>query len=1097
MLGRSLILLAMLLLPLAPAVAETVSIEGNPEGLSVELVESSALRTVIEYRIGSFDRTPVDIGGVIYDAVSLRGESDIMAPGLPRLPDVARSIVIPDDAEMRVRVLASHYIDLAGARVTPSKGILTRDIDPATVPYSFDGFYETNRWYPSGLAYAREPYIMRDARGLVVVLNPFQYNPSLQTLRVYDRVVIEVAPIGPGRTNVLERRPAGGVDEEFRKIYERHFLNFDTGAEKLRYTSVGDVGSMLIICHDDFMANMEPFVEWKRQMGIPCEMVPVSTVGSVAGDIRDYIQDYYDTNSVTFVLLVGDAAQIPTLHSSGGASDPSYSLVAGDDNYPDILIGRFSAENSGHVDTQVLRSVEYEKLPQPEAGWYHMGTGVASNQGPGDDGEDDDEHVDLIRYYLRDFTYTVVDQIYDPYATAGMVATALNDGRGIVNYTGHGSLTAWSSSGFSVTDVNALVNDNMLPFIVSVACVNGAFTSSTTCFAEAWLRATNGAEPTGALATYMSSINQSWDPPMCAQDEVVRLLVNEEKRTFGGLCMNGSCQMIDEYGTDGVNMFKTWHVFGDPSVRVRTATPTDLTAVHDASIDPTAETFVVSVPGVPGALCALYYDGVLYGSALSDSSGSAVIEVAGSPPSDIDLTLTVTAFNRVPYFGTVLVAETYVPIVNVAPSYFDVVMQPGEMRFETLDVENIGEPQSVLHYELDIVDAPGPRDFTGSGVTAIPVFYVPGEAINFSFSVYNGSSNGYWIGAVTLDFPTGATVVSCTDFVVSARSLKWDATTGDGASVGWLGDATNVVYPYETATATVRLSVNPGYSGDVDIGYTLEGDGHGGSPPSESGTITLSPAVAPGLTLTAPNGGEVWGVGESHDITWNWSGTIDLVSISCSTDSGAGWVTVASSTENDGSFPWLVDVPVSSECLMKIAALSGPAVEDISDEPFSIYQPVTWLSAAPASGSVAAGESGSVTLTLDTTDLPEGDHYADIVINSNGGASVIVPIALHVQTTGAGELPAASALYGSYPNPFGLETRISFALQVAGPVRVSVYSPSGRLVRTLVDRVFDAGPHEIPWDGVDEAGEKVAAGVYLYRLEAAGRALGGRMVLTK
>lgn len=1096
--GRSLLLLAILLLPITPAAADVVTLDGSSEGLSVEIVESSPARTVIEYRLGSFERTSIGIDGSTYDMIRIDGESNILVRGLPQLPDVARSIVIPDDAEMELRVTHSHHVDLPGVRVAPSKGILTRDIDPATVEHTFDEFYETDSWYPDALAYAREPYILRDVRGTVVVFNPFQYNPALETLRVYDRVVLEMIPVGSGKTNVLERRPPGGVDEEFRQIYERHFLNYDS-AECLRYSPVGEVGSMLVICYDDFMAAMQPFVEWKRQMGVPCEMVPVTTAGTTATEIRDYIQDYYDAFGVTFVLLVGDALQIPTLLSSGstgGASDPSYSLVAGSDNYPDILIGRFSAENTGHVDTQVLRSVEYEKLPQPAADWYHMGTGIASNQGPGDDNEYDDEHVDNIRDSLLAFTYTIVDQIYDPVANPTMVATALNDGRGIVNYTGHGSLTTWSSSDFSSTHVNALVNDNMLPFIISVACVNGAFTSGT-CFAEAWLRATNGGEPTGALATYMSSINQSWDPPMCAQDEIARLLVNEEKRTFGGLCMNGSCQMMDEYGTDGANMFKTWHVFGDPSVRVRTGTPTDLTVVHDANIDPAAETFHVGVPGVQGAICALYYDGVLYGSALCNASGDAFIGVIGSPPSDVDLTLTVTAFNRVPYFGTVLVQETYAPIIDASPSYVDIVMEPGETHLETLVIENVGEPLSVLHYELEIADAPGPRDFTGSSVAARPAFYAPGETVDLTLSLYNGSSDGRWISDVALDFPSGASIVTCTDFEISGRLLDWDATTGDGALVGWHGDEANAVYPYETATATISMSVDSGFTGDMDIAYTLEGGAHGGGTHSESGTLTLSPPSAPAVTLIAPNGGEVWGVGEWHDITWNWSGTIDLVSVSCSTDSGSTWVTLASSTENDGVFPWLVDAPVSNVCLVKVLSLSGPAAEDVSDDFFSVYQPVTWLSAAPASGDVPAGESEDVVLSFDATGLPEGDHYADIVIDSNGGGRVIVPIVLHVQTTGVIDLPTVSVLYGNYPNPFNPETRIVFALPTEGRAAIRVYTPSGRLVRTLADRVFDAGPHEVPWDGTDGAGARVASGVYLYRLEAAGRTLGGRMVLAK
>ena len=144
---------------------------------------------------------------------------------------------------------------------------------------------------------------------------------------------------------------------------------------------------------------------------------------------------------------------------------------------------------------------------------------------------------------------------------------ALNVGRGIINYCGHGSSSSWGTTGFSITDVDALINDNMLPFIFSIACVNGEFEGKT-CFAEAWLRATNGTEPTGAIGIYAASINQSWSPPMSAQDEFVDRLVAESYHSFGALCFAASCLMMDEYGDAGVDMFNTWHIFGDPSVRV-------------------------------------------------------------------------------------------------------------------------------------------------------------------------------------------------------------------------------------------------------------------------------------------------------------------------------------------------------------------------------------------------------------------------------------------------------------------------------------------------------------------------------------------------
>lgn len=1087
--------LAFVLVVSSVAMAETVTLDASVRGVSVELPGASADRTVIEYRVGDFTTIPVDIDGETYDRIVLDGESNMFERGLPELPDVARSIVIPDDAEMEVRVLSSHYVDLPGIRVAPSKGVITRNIDPATVRYAFDPIYQTDAWYPSDVAYAREPYIMRDVRGMVVVVNPFQYNPATRTLRVYDDVVVEVVPVGHGVTNVLTHRPGVGIVKEFESIYESHFLNYDSVG--MRYTSVGEVGNMLVICYDSFMTDMEPFVEWKNQMGVPCEMVSVTTAGGTAANIADYIQSYYDTYGLAFVLLVGDAAQVPTLTASGGASDPSFSLVAGSDSYPDLFVGRFSAESTSQVDTQVLRSVEYEKLPQAGADWYHKGTGIASNLGTGDDGEYDNEHIDNIRTDLLGFTYTEVDQIYDPTGNATMVSNALNSGRTIINYTGHGSATSWGSSGFSSTNVNALTNDNMLPFIWSVACVNGQFTS-TTCFAEAWMRATNGSEPTGAIATYMSSINQSWNSPMCAQDEMADLLVAGAKRTFGGLSYNGSCQMIDEYGSDGINMFKTWHIFGDPSLRVRTDTPTALSVSHDDYIDPTASTFDVSVSGIEGALCALYYNGVLYGSAFTNGSGNATIDVTATPPTDVDLAVTVTSFNAMPYFGTTHVGQAYVPSIEATPAYFDFVLEPDESDGVSLSVGNAGEPLSILHYDIEIVDASAPRDLSGSTVTSSPTNYAPGETADFIFSVYNGSTDDEWIEAINLDFPPGANVTTSTNFQISSRRLTWDGTTGDGASVDWTGGGTNVIYPGESAVATVTLAVGSGFTGDLDIDYTIDGDGWGATPHTVTGTATIAPPAGPTVTLVAPNGGEVWGVNESHNITWTSTGTLDYVALDCSTDGGSTWSSISGSTENDGIHPWLVDAPVSNDCLVRLTGLTTPSIDDMSNAEFSIYQPVTWLTADPITGDVDSGDADQILVTADATGLPEGDYYANLHIDSNGGGRITVPVALHVQATGIQDgIPRVSVLYGNYPNPFNPSTRIAFALPGEGPVKVSIYDTAGRLVRTLVDGVRAAGSQEVRWDGKSDSGSDVASGVYIYRLEAAGRVLGGRMVLLK
>ena len=646
-------LVFLLMVPLLVFGAERVNLVPSSEDVTITVIESDNQHTVLRFDVAGFSRETVMINGQEYFVIQSGKESVLLNAGEPALPRLCRSIIIPDNAKMEIQVLSSNYRDFPQTPIIPSKGNLPRTINPADVPYEFGPVYQADQWYPKDLASIREPYIMRDWRGTVVELNAFRYHTGRELLRVYTSVTVEIKSVGPGLINVMDRSaPPTHVTPDFNLMYDRHFLNY--GMSESRYVPVLETGEMLVITYDSFHSAVQPFVDWKIQKGIPTTVVDVSTIPNNSSAINTYIDNFYTASggNLCWVLLVGDASQVAT---PSGGQDPTYALISGD-SYPDLFIGRFSAESVADVETQVERTVEYERDASSSSTWYDDGTGIASDEGPGHNGEYDYVHMDYIRTDLLNFTYASVDQIYDPSATASDVTTAVNAGRSVINYCGHGSTTSWSTTGFSNTNVDALTNDNMLPFIHSVACVNGRFTTST-CFGEAWTRATNGGEPTGALACYMSSINMSWDPPMDAQDESVDLLCAESMLTFGGMCFNGSCKMIDINGSSGADEFDHWHIFGDPSVLLRTDAATAMSVTHDSEINYGAESFPVTVSGLEGALCALSYNGTLFGSDYTDAAGLASIPIEETLPMDEYIQLTVTAFNQLTYIDSILVCS--------------------------------------------------------------------------------------------------------------------------------------------------------------------------------------------------------------------------------------------------------------------------------------------------------------------------------------------------------------------------------------------------------------------------------------------------------
>lgn len=81
------------------------------------------------------------------------------------------------------------------------------------------------------------------------------------------------------------------------------------------------------------------------------------------------------------------------------------------------------------------------------------------------------------------------------------------------------------------------------------------------------------------------------------------------------------------------------------------------------------------------------------------------------------------------------------------------------------------------------------------------------------------------------------------------------------------------------------------------------------------------------------------------------------------------------------------------------------------------------------------------------------------------------------------------------PNPFAPGTDIEFGLEVHGRVDLSVLDVGGRVVRALVRREMGAGNHSVRWDGTDDMGERLPAGVYFWMLRTPQGSMARKMMM--
>ncbi len=641
-----------------------ISVSNHTEGIQIEM------------SIESFQSLQVNTADGIAERLILTDGISEMERGRPDIMHLSTSIIIPNTGNAVIVIDSSEYTDYPFFNIAPSNGdpgLFGMDIN---IDYFDTTIYGHNAFFPSEIANAHDPYLLGDIRGQSIHMFPIQWNPETRVLRVYHYIKLSVETLNEPGVNELIRY-SGGYSATLESIGRSNFINALENSVN-RYNAPEEQGNMLIIAHPKFMEAMLPFISWKNQKGISCEMVDVTTIGTEvdkAEAIRNYINEYYYSNGLTYLLLVGDAAYVPSNQAEKGVSDNMYGYIAGDDHYPEVLVGRFPCETTDECQTMVNRTVDYEKNPSSNSA-FNSFLGIGSGLGPGDDAELDFEHIRNLSRVLGSSMYPQQIELFDGSRggndlsgnpTSQMASDAINKGQGAIMYIGHGSANSWLTTGFSTTDALKLTNTDTHPFIWAAGCNNGSFTN-TTCLAEVLLRAESNGKPTGAVATLMSSANQSWYPPMEAQDEIALILSGNHPTnsslTFGGISLSGCMKMNDKYGKGAYVVTDNWILFGDPSVELRTSATRTFKPEHSSIIGIDASSIEISNIE-PNAFICLSFEGRIIASMRAESESAAIELPSISELSK--LTLTITGSNFIPYIGEIEITSLPAVAVNPAP----------------------------------------------------------------------------------------------------------------------------------------------------------------------------------------------------------------------------------------------------------------------------------------------------------------------------------------------------------------------------------------------------------------------------------------------
>ncbi len=636
---------------------------------NIKLISQDNNSVLVEYQLNNYSLIDSKtINSIQHKKLVVEGGRPILNLGEPELLKFTSNIQLPETGVSNFTIVDSKYSVIESVSIIPSKGNLYRNIDPSLIPFNKGPLYEIDQDYPSSIFSLSEPYIQRDLRGQTLNFVPFQYNPVQKTLKVYNKIVVKIEFNQSVKgNNELVRINDENILNELISSYQRRYLNYIP----TRYNSIGQEGSMLIISPSEYFNELAPFIEWKRQSGREVVLVDIADIGNNQSSIYNYVRTYYQQNTdFLYLLLVGDHNKVAAYDagSTGGWmsetkwSDAKYGLVSNsNDWYPDIYVGRFSPSNLTDLNNIVQRNLEYETNPDT-SDYYLNAIGLGSNEGAGygDDGEADWQHLRNIRTDLLNYGYQNVFEFYDgshggedangnPNST--IISNAVNGGISLFNYTGHGDINTCSSGNYSSSHINSATNNGKYPFVVSVACNNGTFTSGT-CISEAWQRASSSGSPTGAIAAAGSSILMSWAPPMASQDEIVDILVesypNNKMHSIGALFYSGQMKMLDDYPNPGKEVVETWVLFGDPATLFRSDIPSDFVVEHSETeeIGLTSTTILCDVEN---AAVTLWNGDSLIGKS---NVLNGQVDFNFDSINTIDtLSIIINAYNKTPYFG--------------------------------------------------------------------------------------------------------------------------------------------------------------------------------------------------------------------------------------------------------------------------------------------------------------------------------------------------------------------------------------------------------------------------------------------------------------
>lgn len=639
--------------------------------------------------------------------------------GAPQLPVYKKLIEIPENATYRIEIVKMHFevYDLNKYRINhyllpaqqsvEKRANVKMDFKLDNIVYSKDAFYSNSLYSIDELGEMRGTHIAR------LNISPVEYNPVKNQLKIYDELEIRV---------VFDLPKTAFKSDAKLRVYSPAFLSLQNSLLNAKAYQAPPVNGVqyplkyVIVADSSFRTALIPFIKWKEKQGYKIieAYTSDSNVGKTNASIKAYLQSLYFAGTAndpapSYVLFVGDVTQIPKYpgKNNSWAADLYYCEFT-NDYFPEMMYGRFSANDTSELNPQIAKTIEYEKYLMANPSYLDTSILISGRDASYAPIYGDGQiNYGTSNYFNASNGIVCKDYLYinQSYNKDLEIRQNADSGAAFINYTAHGFYDGWHDPRFKVADVANMKNKSKYPFMVGNACLTNQF-DQPVCFGEALLRA----KDKGAIGYIGASHNTLWDEDYYWAVGYGKISSNPNyASTTSGLYdlifhthnephsqhaltayqyLQAGNMAVTQGGSNVRRYWELYHLMGDPSLMPYLKVPTTITASYNPLLPLGINTYDVNTE--PYALVALSQNDSLISSAYADSNGLATLYFTPfSVANPVDVVI--TASQKQPYFGTTMAAQPNGPYVIY---YNHTIIDSTE--------NNNGQANNAEHIQLDI-----------------------------------------------------------------------------------------------------------------------------------------------------------------------------------------------------------------------------------------------------------------------------------------------------------------------------------------------------------------------------------------------------------